>query len=62
MDPLSLPPLDEITDHERMIRLVESSPDIQTLAQLVHRTPTELPILLRRLEAQLKPPRPDSGT
>jgi len=54
MDPLELPPLVELTGHEKLIRLIENSPDIETLRLLIADKPTELPIILRKLEAKLR--------
>jgi hypothetical protein len=54
MDAFKLPPVVELTDHERMIRLIESSPDLETLRLLCARCPAEVPLLLRKLEAKLR--------
>jgi len=54
MDPLMLPPLAQLTDHERMIRLIENSPDLELLRVLIDAKPTELPLVLSKLEAKLR--------
>lgn len=54
MDPLTLPELATLTDHEKIIRLIENSTDLETLRLLIAQRPAELPIVLRKLEAKLR--------
>lgn len=54
MDPLNLPPLQKLSDYEKAVRLIDSSPDLDTLAMLIGSTPTQLPLVMRKLEAKLR--------
>lgn len=54
MDPLELPPLAQLTDHEKLIRLIENSPDLETLAALIAAKPAELPLVIRKIKQRLE--------
>lgn len=59
MDPRTLPPVERLTDYERLVRMIDQSSDLQTIRKLLERNPNAAPMAITRIDKLLRVPKKD---